>query len=130
MRNIMLIWCWEELGAGGKGDDRGWDGWMASLTRWTWVWVNSRSWWWMRGPGVLRFMGLQRVGNDWATELTWTECNLLRNNHFICFITEVGVLHQFIIFNLFLSVNHLNNRISCILILDLSVFQEPVKAQA
>ena len=60
-------------GAGGEGDDRGWDGWMASLTRWTWVWVNSRSWWWTGSPGVLRFMGSQRVGHDWATELNWTE---------------------------------------------------------
>ena len=42
---------------GGEGDDRGWDGWMASLTRWTWVWVNSGSWWWTGRPGVLRFMG-------------------------------------------------------------------------
>ena len=65
------LWCWEGLGAGGEGDDRGWDGWMASLTRWTWVWVNSRSWWWTGRPGVLRFMGLQRVGHDWATELKW-----------------------------------------------------------
>ena len=64
-------WCWEGLGAGGEGDDGGWDGWMAWLTRWTWVWVNSRSWWWTGRPGVLRFMGLQRVGNDWATELNW-----------------------------------------------------------
>ena len=63
------LWCWEWLGAGGEGDDRGWDGWMASPTRWTWVWVNSRSWWWTGGPGVLQFMGLQRVGHDWATEL-------------------------------------------------------------
>ena len=66
-------WCWEGLGAGGEGDDRGWDGWMVSLTRWTWVCVNSRSWWWTGRPGVLRFMGLQRVGQDWATELNWTE---------------------------------------------------------
>ena len=65
--------CWEGLGAGGEGDDRGWDGWMASLTRWTWVWVNSRSWWWTGRPGVLQFMGSQRVGHDWATELNWTE---------------------------------------------------------
>ena len=65
--------CWEGLGAGGEGDDRGWDGWMASLTRWTWVWVNSRSWWWTGKPGVLQFMGSQRVGHDWATELNWTE---------------------------------------------------------
>ena len=126
-------WCWERLKAGGEGDDSGWDGWMASLTQWTWVWVNSGSWWWtgrpgvlrfmgsrrvdslektlMLGeiegrrrrrrlrmrwldgitdsmdvscvdsgrwwwtgrPGVLRFMGLQRVGHDWATELNWTD---------------------------------------------------------
>ena len=56
---------------GGEGDDRGWDGWMASPTRWTWVWVNSRSWWWTGWPGVLRFMGSQRVGHDWVTELNW-----------------------------------------------------------
>ena len=66
------LWCWEGLGAGGEGDDRGWDGWMASLTRWTWVWVNSGSWWWTGRPSVLRFMGSQRVGHDWATELNWT----------------------------------------------------------
>ena len=62
-------WCWEGLGAGGEGDDRGWDGWMASPTRCTWVWVNSGSWWQTGRPGVLRFMGSQRVGHDWATEL-------------------------------------------------------------
>ena len=56
-----------------KGDDRGWDGWMASLTRWTWVWVNSGSWWWTGRPGVLWFMGSQRVGHDWATELNWSQ---------------------------------------------------------
>ena len=61
-----------------KGNDRGWDGWMASLTRWTWVWVNSRGWWWTGRPGVLRFMGLQRVGSDWVTELTdWSTTNSL-----------------------------------------------------
>ena len=70
---IGRLWCWEGLGAGGEGDDRGWDGWMASLTWWTWVWVNSRSWWWTRRPGVLQFMESQRVGHDWATELNWTE---------------------------------------------------------
>ena len=66
-------WFWEGLGAGGEGDDRGWDGWMAPLTPWAWVWVNSRSWWWTGRPGVLRFIRLQRVGYDWATELNWTE---------------------------------------------------------
>ena len=65
-------WRWEGLGAGGEGDDRGWDGWMASPTRWTWVWVNSGSWWWTGRPGVLQYMGSQRVGHDWVTELNWT----------------------------------------------------------
>ena len=64
-------WGWEGLGAGGEGDHRGWDGWMASLTRWAWVWVKSRSWWWIGSPGVLQSMGSQRVGHDWATELSW-----------------------------------------------------------
>ena len=66
------LWWWERLGAGGQGDDRGWDGWIASVTRWTWVWVNSGRWWWTGRPGVLRFKGSQRVGHDWATELNWT----------------------------------------------------------
>ena len=64
--------CWRRLKAGGEGDDRGWDGWMASLTRWIWVWVSSRSWWWTERPGVLWSMGPQRVRHDWATELNWS----------------------------------------------------------
>ena len=58
--------------AGGEGNDRGWDDWMASLTQWTWVWVNSGYWWWTRRPGTLSFTGLQRLRHDWATELNWT----------------------------------------------------------
>ena len=65
------LWCWEGLGAGGEGDNRKWDGWMASPTRWMWVWVNSRCWWWTGRPGVLQFIGLQRVGHDWVSELNW-----------------------------------------------------------
>ena len=61
-------WCWERLKTGG-GDDRGWNGWMASLTLWTWIWVNSGSWWWTGKPGVLQSVGLQGVGHDWATKL-------------------------------------------------------------
>ena len=61
------------IGAGREGDDKGWDGWMASPTWWTWIWVNSGSWWWSGRPGVLQFMGSQRVRHDWATELNWTE---------------------------------------------------------
>ena len=65
------LWCWEGLGAGEEGDDRGWDSWMASPTRWTWVWVDSGSWWWTGRPSVLQFMGSQRVEHDWVTELNW-----------------------------------------------------------
>ena len=73
----LATWCkelthykrpWERLEAGEEGDNRGPDGWMASLTRWTWVWASSGSWWWTRKTGMLQFMGSQRVGHDW-TEL-------------------------------------------------------------
>ena len=71
--DLKRPWCWERLRAGGKGDNREWDDWMASLTRWTWVWVNSGSWWWTGRPDVLQYLWLQRVGHDWATELNWTD---------------------------------------------------------
>ena len=74
------LWCWEGLGAGEEGDDREWDGWMALLTQWTWVWVNSGRRWWIGRPGVLRFMGSQRVGRDWVTELNWTESPLINHS--------------------------------------------------
>ena len=67
------LWCWEGLGAGGEEDDRGRDGWMASPTWWTWVWVNSGSWWWTGRTDVLRFTGSQRVRHNWVTELNWTD---------------------------------------------------------
>ena len=73
MTHLKRPWCWERLRAGGERDDRGWDGWMASLTQWTWVWVNSGSWWWTGRPGMLQFTGSQRVGHNWVTELNWTE---------------------------------------------------------
>ena len=60
-----------EIEGGGEGDDRGWDGWMASSTQWTWVWVNSRSWWWTGRPGLLRFIGSQSVEYKWVIELNW-----------------------------------------------------------
>ena len=63
--------CWETLKAGREGDDRGWDGWMVSPTRCTWVWANSRIWWWTGRPGVLQSIASQRVGKDWVTELNW-----------------------------------------------------------
>ena len=67
-------WCWERLRAEGEGDKRGWNGWMASPTQWTWVWVNSRSWWWTGRPGMPWFMGSQWVGHDWVTELNKVLC--------------------------------------------------------
>ena len=72
-------WYWERLKTGGEGDDRGWDDWMASLTRWTWVWASSKSWWWTGKPGVLQSMGFQRVRHDWATELNWHYLVILPN---------------------------------------------------
>ena len=68
-------WCWERLKVRGEGDNRKWDGWMVSLTQWTWVWVNSGSWWWTGRPGMLLSMGSQRVRHDWVTELNWTMLN-------------------------------------------------------
>ena len=65
-------WSWKRLKAGGEGDDRGWDGWITSLTQWTWIWVDSGSWWWTGRPGVLQSMGLQRVRHNWVTELNWS----------------------------------------------------------
>ena len=66
-------WCWESLKAEGKADNRGWDGWMASPTQWTWVWANSWSWQWTGRPGELQSMASQRIRHEWATELSWTE---------------------------------------------------------
>ena len=67
---------WDRLKVGGEGDDRGWDGWMASPMQWTWLWVGSGSWWLTGKPGMLQSMGLQRVGHDWVTELNWTELSV------------------------------------------------------
>ena len=64
-------WCWERLRAEGEEDDRKWDGWMATLTQWTWVCVDSGSWWWTGRPRVLWFMASQRVRHYWATEPNW-----------------------------------------------------------
>ena len=71
LTHLKRPWCWERLKAGREGNDKGWDGWMASPTQWTWVCVNSGSWWWTGRPGMLQSTGSQRVGHDWATELNW-----------------------------------------------------------
>ena len=69
LTHLKRPWCWERLKAEGEGVDRSWDGWMASPTRWTWVWASSGSWWWTGKPGVLQSMGSQRLRHDRATEL-------------------------------------------------------------
>ena len=69
LEKILML---AKIEAGGEGDKRGWDGWMASPTQWTWVWVDFRSWWRTGRPGMLQFMGSQRVGHDWVTELNCT----------------------------------------------------------
>ena len=88
--SLKSPWWWERLKERGEGDDRGWDGWMASPIRWTWVWVNSRSWWWTGRPGMWQFMGSQRVGDDWVTELNWTEyiCFHLSGRHYWTFLSK------------------------------------------
>ena len=80
LTHLKRPWCWERLKVG-EGDDRGWDGWMASLTQRTWVWVNSRSWWWTGRPGLLQSMGSQRAGHDWVTELNLNSSSMV---HALC----------------------------------------------
>ena len=72
LTHLTRPWCWGRLKAAGEGDDREWDGWMASPTWWAWIWASSASWWWTGKPGVLQSMGLQRVRHDWETELNWS----------------------------------------------------------
>ena len=71
LEKTLMLGDWGQEEKGTTEDEMA--GWMASLTRWMWVWVNSGSWWWTGRPGMLRFMGSQRIGHDWATELNWTE---------------------------------------------------------
>ena len=77
LTHLKRPWSWERLRARGEGDNRGWDGWMASPTQWTWVWINSRSWWWTGRPGMLQSLGSQRVRHDWATELNELKRNFI-----------------------------------------------------
>ena len=102
--------CWEGLGAGGKGDDRGWDGWMASPTQWMWVWVNSGSWWWTGRPGMLWFMGSQRVGHDWATKLNWT----WKGIHYLYSFKYVTFSGHMVKCNFFISFGVRCGRVTCL----------------
>ena len=107
LTHLKRPWCWERLRAGGEGDDRGWDGWMASLTRWTWVWVDSGSWWWTGRPDMLQSMGSQRVGHDWATELNWTEFRVRKTKilHYFFSLMCISTLTRIWFYEEFHSLN-------------------------
>ena len=77
--HLKRSWCWERLRAGGDGYDREWDGWMTSLTWWTWAWVNFRSWWWTGRPGVLRSWACKE--SDTTERLNWIELKYLEKYH-------------------------------------------------
>ena len=85
LTHLKRPWCWEKLKAGGEGNNRGWDGWVASPIWWTWVWVCSRIWWWTGKPGVLQSRGSQRIRHDWAAKLNWTELRAGWHLHFLTF---------------------------------------------
>ena len=95
-------WCWKRLKVGREGDDRGWDGWMASPTQWIWVWVNSRCWWWTERCGMLQSMGSQRVRHNWVTELNWGELSKILAT-LKCYSTEklINVLYFYYIVTIF-----------------------------
>ena len=77
-------WCWEKMKAGGEGDDTGgWDGCMASLTWWTWIWVSSGSWWWTRKPGMLQSCGCKEL--DMTKQWNWTEDHGIQSHFFMTF---------------------------------------------
>jgi len=93
LTHLKRPWCWERLKVRGEGDDRGWDGWMASPMQWTSVWVNSGSWWWTGRPGLLQSMGSQSVGHNWVTELNWTNFVLQGQT---CLLLQVSLYFLFL----------------------------------
>ena len=103
-------WCWERLKAGGEGDDRGWDGWLAPPTQWTWIWVNSGSWWWTGRPGVLWFMGSQRVRHNLATEMNCIGFKISRYKSLIRYMFAGYFLPMWYMFINFPSVIFLKHK--------------------
>ena len=108
LTHLKRLWCWFKMKVG-EGDDRGWDGWMASPTQWIWVWINSGSWGWTGRPGVLQSMGSQRVVHIWMTELNWTDdytaallvidpfwlFTIVILPHFVIYFSKVSIFHFF-----------------------------------
>ena len=109
LTHLKRPWCWERWKAGGEGDNRGWDGWMASSTQWTWVWVNSGSWWWTGRPGMLRSMGSksQTWLSDW-TELNW---NYIQTSVRYLTLDWNSLLSLFLIFVVVIVVVQLLSRV-------------------
>ena len=107
LTHLKRPWCWERLRAGGEGDDRGWDGWMISPNQWTWAWVDSRSWWWTRRPGMLWFMRLQRIRHDWVTELNWPQLQLMYQMWFHC----LSKLSYLLVAGMHLLIRHVAFRV-------------------
>ena len=110
LTHLKKPWCWERLKAGGERDGRGWNGWMASLTQWTWVRASSGCWWWSEKPGVLQSKGSQRVGYDLATELNWTEgmymiSTLYTHQYFLCLL-DYSSLSEYEVLSSILAVNN------------------------
>ena len=83
--HLKRPWCWERLKTGGEGDNRGWDGWMASLIRWSWVWVSFGSWWWTGKPGKLQFMGVTK---------NQTQLEQLNRTEWVRFLIHFSVIWQ------------------------------------
>ena len=116
LTHLKRPWYWERLKAG-EVDDRAWDGWMASPTQWTWVWVNSGSWWWTGRPAMLWSMGPQRVGHDWATELNFQflhQCfiafiNSLQNFHLLKFIPKNFILFDAVAYGIIFLISLSDN---------------------
>ena len=99
LTHLKRPWCWQRLKAGGEGDNRGWNGWIASPTQWTRVWINSRSWCWSGRPCMLQSMGSQRVEHKWVTKLNWMV------NHVVHFFSYSCLLFVYFIWkNVYLSL--------------------------
>ena len=99
LTHLKRHWCWEWLKVGEEGDDGGWDGWITSWTQWTWVWVNSRSWWWTGSPGMLH--GFTKVRHNWATELNWTDLNWKSDQQLSTLLRSVLFLGHYLTWKFF-----------------------------
>ena len=99
LTHLKWPWCLKRLKAGGERDDRGWDGWMASPTRWTWVWISCRSWWWQGSLVCCSPWGRKELRHNWVTELNWIKVLSLFTVNII--INLLGLMLSTCVFVLF-----------------------------